>query len=121
MAGQLDLIENIIEEKLLHLHTAFLGKIIKVNDYDTGYITYNIQPLTLTKQYGREPKFQAVLYDIRAIDGIGKIKTGTTVLCTVCERDISDAIKGLSSLPAYGRHEMKDSVIIGTIGRVYDD
>lgn len=112
----IDLIDNIVEEKLLHLHTAFLGTITKIHyDNADNIVSYDVQPLTLTKQYGREPIKQSKLYEVKAIDGITINRLNVIVLCICCERDITEALKGVSALPAYGHHEMHDCIIIGTI------
>lgn len=143
--------QGMIEEKLLHLHTAFLGRIVSV-DFDNQ--TASVQPLTLSKQIGGEAFNQSVLTDIPVTNQarfkyylceelredkdvpkpqceeeicepcgkrerreirVEKIKKGDIAVCIVCERDISQAVKGVSSVPAFGRHEMKDSVVIGVL------
>jgi hypothetical protein len=110
-------LDDFMEEKLLHTHTAFLGKVIKVNSQND----IDVQPLTLTQQAGQPPKTQALITGLSCIDNVWSyVKVGCTALCVVCERDITDARKGVSSLPARGRHNMKDSVIVGTIGSAVD-
>lgn len=114
MATDLNALDDFVEEKLLHLHTAFLGKVISAN---TNSGTFDVQPLTLTKQYGKDAKKQAIISGILCLDDVyDKVSSGSTVLCIVCERDITEAKNGNSALPASGHHLMKDSVIIGTIG-----
>lgn len=56
-----NMFNDIIEQKMLHVHTAFLGKIISFNS--TKHIA-TVQPLTLQKQYGKSAKKQSVLTDI---------------------------------------------------------
>lgn len=112
MARDINALDDFVEEKLLHLHTAYLGRVVSTNSDGT----IDVQPLTLTKQYGREAKKQAILSGLYCLDDVyDKITEGSTVLCIVCERDITEAKKGNSALPARGHHLMKDSVIIGTI------
>lgn len=106
-------LDEYIEEKLLHLHTAFLGIVKRVNNSND----IDVQPLTMTKQLGKEAKEQALLSGIPCIDSVWDyISVGTLVVCIVCERDITEARRGNSSVPSRGRHQMKDSIIIGTIG-----
>ncbi|MCM1329360.1 MAG: hypothetical protein NC253_07945 [Ruminococcus sp.] len=54
-----------MEQKLLHLHTAFIGKITKLSK-DCG--TACVQPLDLLKPLGKQPKRQAVLSDIPVLE-----------------------------------------------------
>jgi len=106
-------IDDFIEEKLLHLHTAYLAKVIRIN----SPTDITVEPLTLTQQIGKKPKKQAVLTGLSCISQAWKyIGINAVVLCVVCERDITEAKNGKNSVPSLGRHEMKDSIIIGTIG-----
>ena len=87
MATDLNALDDFVEEKLLHLHTAFLGKVISAN---TNSGTFDVQPLTLTKQYGKDAKKQAIISGILCLDDVyDKVSSGSTVLCIVCERDIT--------------------------------
>lgn len=105
-------LDNYFEEKLLHLHTAFLAKVIKAESPNC----IDVQPLTLTKQIGGEPKKQALLTKLSCLSNVwSSIAVDSVVLCVVCERDITQARKGLNAVPSLGRHEMKNSIIIGTI------
>lgn len=51
--------ENIIEQKLLSLHTCYLAKILS-----TDGTTAKIQPLGKTKEYGKEPLIQSPLTNV---------------------------------------------------------
>ena len=111
-------IDDFIEEKLLHLHTAYIGRVTNIN----GDGSYSVQPLTLTRSFGNQAKKQAVINNVHTIDGVAVKGIGVVVLCICCERDISQAVNNVISLPALGHHEMKDSVIVGTInGWNYDN
>lgn len=57
--GKLDFFENMIESKLLGLHTCFLAKVISTNGS-----TAKIQPLGKTKEYGKESQTQSVLSNV---------------------------------------------------------
>lgn len=106
-------IDDYIEEKLYHLHTAFLGVVKKIN----SPTDIDVQPLTMTKQIGKEAKPQAILTGLPCTDQCWDyLSVGTTVLCQACERDITEAKGGKSAVPARGRHKMQYSVIVGTIG-----
>lgn len=107
-------LDDYIEEKLLHLHTAFLGRVTKA----ISPTDIDVQPLTLTKQQGKNAKQQAILTGLSCLKTAWTdITEGAIVLCVVCERDITEAKKGNSAVPKRGRHQMKDSVIIGTISQ----
>lgn len=49
--------EDMIDEKLLNLHTAFIGKVISVQ----GETMCSVQPLDKIKAYGQKEKAQAVI------------------------------------------------------------
>ena len=116
--------ENMLENKLLNLHTAYLAKIISVNGN-----TAKIQPLGKVKAYGETAKVQSPLSNVPILssarykaeiegEAIAKIKpiaAGDIVLCVCCERDITEAKKGNNSTPALGHHSMSDSIIIGVL------
>ena len=57
--GNSTIFERMIEEKLLNIHTAFIGKIISVSGN-----TAKVQPLNKVKQYGREAEQQSVLQNV---------------------------------------------------------
>ena len=125
--GNLKVFENMIENKLLSLHTAYLAKVISV-----GETTAKIQPLGLTKAYGEAPQKQSPLSKVTilrnarykisetVIEGkkvaeIEPIAAGDIVLCVCCERDITEAKKGNNLLPALGHHSKSDSIIVGVL------
>ena len=111
-----------IETKLLNLHTAYLGKVIAVNE-----TTAKIQPLGYSKAVGGSAIKQSVLSNVpilnsarykveiegEAITKVVPLAAGDIVLCVCCERNITEARKGNNSTPALGRHSMSDSVIVG--------
>ena len=116
--------ENLIENKLKLLHTAYLAKVTSTNGE-----TAKIQPLGKTKAYGENARSQSPLSNVPIIrsarykfvvndEQIAEIKpiaSGDIVLCVCCERDISEAKKGNNSVPAIGHHSMSDSVIVGIL------
>ena len=55
-----------VEEKLLNLHTAFIGKIVAKN----GDYKAKVQPLSLIKQYGKSPMKQAILTDVPILKNV---------------------------------------------------
>lgn len=113
MKSAMDYIDDRIEEKLLHLHTSYLGTAVGINPDGT----FDVQPLTLTKAIGGKSKQQSVVKNVYCLDDVAiNVRTGDVVVCLVCERDISEAVLGNSTLPSVGHHQMKDSIIIGTIG-----
>lgn len=122
-------IESLIEQKLLGLHTAYFAKVISV--YGS---TAKIQPLNMVKAAGQNAKKQAVLtvpimptahkHGQRTIytedtsftvPTVESVSAGDIVLCLCGERDITETKKGKFVLPPLGHHRMSDSVIIGVI------
>ena len=139
--GNMSFFENMIENKLKGLHTAYLAKVLSVNGNRA-----KIQPLGMTKAYGESAQKQSVLSSVPILQSAYKVKektityiinidfdkkeveeetttilekepitTGDIVLCAVCERDITDAKSGNNSTPALGHHNMSDSVIVGCL------
>ena len=125
--GNLKVFENMIENKLLSLHTAYLAQIISVNGS-----TAKIQPLGLTIAYGESPKKQSTLTQVpilrnarykisetvimgETVAKIEPIAAGDIVLCVCCERNIAEAKKGNNALPPLGHHSKSDSIIVGVL------
>lgn len=102
--------DNVIETKLLNLHTAYLAKVISVSGK-----TAKIQPLGKVKEYGSAEQNQSVLTSVPYTKQISDIKKGDVVVCICCERDITEAKKGKNVLPPVGHHSMSDSIIIGVL------
>jgi hypothetical protein len=126
--GNLRVFENIVENKLMNLHTAYLAKIVSVKG-----ATAKIQPLGNVKAYGQKAKKQAPLSAVPIIQSarnkvtqktistgdnvavLTPIKAGDIVIVVCCERNITDARKGINSTPVVGHHSMSDSVIVGIL------
>ena len=129
--GNLRFFENMIETKLLNLHTAYLAKVLS-----TDGETARIQPLGMSKAYGETaikqsplsgvPVLQSARYKIAPKEDITEqaevesvvitpLAEGDIVLCVCCERDISQAKKGNNSTPVYGHHSMSSSVVVGIL------
>lgn len=121
-----------IEENLLHLHTAFLGRIVS-----TDGKTAKVQPLSLVKQYGQKPMKQAPVEDVPILQTVKKYREencpcstvehprkhivlvapeiGDIVCCLCCERDITETKTGKEALPAPGHHQIHDAIIVGVL------
>ncbi len=100
---------ELIEQKLLLTHTAFLGRVTAENG-----VRLCVQPLTLAKDVDGEAYAQPLVVDAPRLKGVAAT-VGDVVLCVVCERDISQAARGQMSLPANRRHSLSDSVVVGVI------
>lgn len=109
--NSISFIDNIIEQKLLTLHTCYLAKVLSVN----GNLA-KIQPLSLIKAVNSNPKQQTVISNVpickHTVEHVAK---GSTVIVACCERDISQTKKGIFALPSLRRHSLSDSVVIGVI------
>ena len=109
--------QNLVEQKLLTLHTCYLAKVTAVN----GGVA-NVQPLSLIKAVGGTAKRQAPVHNVPisktvlyCIEQSGDDLQGKVVVVACMERDISQTRKGLFALPSLRRHSLSDSVIIGVI------
>lgn len=110
--GAYKVLDNLIENKLLSLHTAYLAKVISVNG---NARTAKIQPLGLTKDVGQAATKQSVLTAVPYTQQVTNIAKGNIAVCVCCERDITEARKGRNVTPPTGRHSMSDSIIIGIL------
>lgn len=134
-----------LEQALLQLHTAFLGRVVSFNE-SAG--TASVQPLTLTQPVGGNAVKQPLLKDIPVLANaryklkymnppyckaqcsegsvtgnltsekhitMEPLAAGNIVLCVTCERDITAARRGRSEVPAFGHHQQKDSIVVGVL------
>ena len=127
MSSASKVIDSLIEQKLLGLHTAYFAKVISVYG-DTA----KIQPLNMVKAAGQTAKKQAVLTvpilpsahkhgwrtiytedSSFSVPTVESVSSGDIVLCLCGERDITETKKGKFALPPVGHHRMSDSVIVG--------
>ena len=137
--GSLKFFENMINARLLSLHTAYLAKVLSCNGN-----TAKIQPLGKVQAYGGEAQEQSPLSDVPiactkivsknievvtsvsfdsneaettmlSIPQVEPLAKGDIVICVCCERDISEAKKGKNTVPVEGHHSMSDSVIVGVL------
>lgn len=109
--GYAKIFEDMIDAKLLDLHCAYLAKVASV----TG-TKATVQPLGKIRQAGGTEKNRAVVSNIPIIKSAREdVKKGAIVLCVCCDRDISQAKKGLNTAPAAGHHSLSDSVVVGVL------
>lgn len=129
MSSASKVLDSLIEQKLLGLHTAYFAKVISVS----GSMA-KIQPLNMVKAAGQKAKKQAVLtvpilpsahkhgwqtiyteYNSYSVPTLRSVESGDVVLCLCGERDISETRKGNFATPPLGHHRMSDSVIVGVV------
>ena len=108
--SNLKFFENLIERKLKALHTAYLARVLSVNGN-----TAKIQPLGMVKTYGGEIQEQSPLSNVPFTKQVTEIAEGDIAVCICCERDITEAKKGINSVPPVGHHSMSASIIIGVL------
>lgn len=76
--GYNTVIENMIDEKMLGIHTAYIGKVLA---YSNGKAT--IQPLTMIKQYGKSAKKQSPIPNVPVVHSARyKLKVNSTEVVT---------------------------------------
>ncbi len=134
MSTSSNVLNDLIEQKLLNLHTAFFAKVLSVNGGDNDARTAKIQPLNMIKATGKTAKKQAVM-TVPVLKNVQKfaertltvngtkftiteangIEEGDIVFCLCGEREITDTKKGKFSVPTAGHHRMSDAVVIGVI------
>ena len=135
--GLQDIINNIVDQKILDLHCAFIAKCLS-----TDGKTAKIQPLDMIKQYGKAAQKQAVIEDVPIIQSarykvkserltfltsldptsetrnfaiLTPLEAGDIVVCVCADRDISSSKNGTVALPAIGSHSLSDSIIVGIL------
>lgn len=124
-----DWIEKIIDDKILNLHTAFLGIVIEVN-----FSSAMVQPLNSCKMLGefqtQKPikaiippnikyKTDQITYqtsnshtETKTILVPDKLCINDLVYVGVCERDITYTKKGDEGQPTSRHHDINDAVIL---------
>lgn len=141
--ANLNVLEDMIEDKLLNLHTAYIAKVIS---FDGTKAT--VQPLGMTKQYGKKAERQSIVSNAPVIQSarfkIGSemrtcgvsttggvncslqtqqrehfikipLAAGDLVFCVCAERDITEAKNGNIATPQIGHHSLSDSVVVGIL------
>ena len=124
-------IQGMINNALMQTHTGFFAKVISVSGWNA-----NIQPLNMVKARGGKAQKQPVITKVPILKPTyfvnkvwcnhssehgscnvqwtyEKIKKGDIVYCVCAERDITETRKGKFALPAKGRHQLSDAVIVG--------
>ena len=132
-----------LEQRLLNMHTAFLGTITSLNG-DCSVAT--IQPLDMIKQYGKNPIKQAIVENVPVAEhcrhrikyvghcveethgeggqpanctmnhiGMEPIRVGDVAICLCCERDISKSRHGRMDVPSGRRHSLANCVVVGVL------
>jgi hypothetical protein len=121
--------DGIVEEKLLNLHTAFIGKVVSVQSESVC----SVQPIDKIKAYGQTAKQQAVITKVPILNhvrhyslqtkeehsghlSVSPLRAGDIVLCVCAERDITSSARGISTTPPSGHHQIKDAVVVGLFG-----
>lgn len=140
--GMSGTMNDMMEEKLLNLHTAFIAKVISVENESLC----SVQPLDKIKAYGKPAQQQAIITKVPVLhhvrhfslvkqtlsgnvspathpseNNVGHLKVspvraGDLVLCVCAERDITSSVKGISTTPPVGHHAIKDAVVVGLFG-----
>lgn len=135
--GYASVFNDMIEEKLMGMNTAFVARIVSV-----GESTATVQPLNKVKQYGKSAQKQSVIpnvpilynarykmkkYDLKYKDWNDSnqtlktferidLKAGDVVFCVCADRDITETKNGSMATPSVGRHHnMSDCVIVGVL------
>lgn len=135
--GNFKVFDDLVEDKLLNLHTAYIAKVISFNGSEA-----TIQPLGMTKQYGKSAEKQSVVSNAPVVQsarnkigtkeisyvynssGATKTETivtliplsaGDLVFCVCAERDITEAKNGNIATPQIGHHSLSDTVVVGIL------
>lgn len=114
-------IQNMIEQALLQVHTGFFGKVVKVKGR-----TATVQPLNMVKSVGGQPIAQAVVENCPVLDSAVKfladnptrvrhVQSGDVVYCICADRDISETRLGVMAAPVVGHHMISSAVVVGIL------
>lgn len=115
--GKLSIIEQIINSKIMNMHTAYLAKVISFNQDKA-----DIQPLVATVSYDGTSEPYPIIPNVPVIVSARKngqnedLSEGAVVLTICCERSITEALKGKINTSANGgQYSLSDSVIVGVL------
>lgn len=115
--GKLSIIEQIINSKIMNMHTAYLSKVISFNQDKA-----DIQPLVATVSYDGSSEPYPIIPNVPVIVSARKngqnkeLSEGNIVLVVCCERSITEALKGKINTSANGgQYSLSDSVIVGVL------
>ena len=109
--GYLSVIQTIVENKVMDMHTAFLGKVLTYQDE-----TATIQPLLSTKEKNEEAQPAAILLRVPVCRHARPLETGHLVCCICGERDITEARRGdIPTSSPTGHHSMSDAIVVGVL------
>ena len=115
--GKLSILEQIINSRIMNIHTAYLAKVISFNQDKA-----DIQPLVASVSYDGASEPYPIIPNVPVIVSARKngqneeLGEGAVVLAICCERDISSALKGqISNSSAGGMYSLSDSVIVGVL------
>lgn len=84
-----NVINSMIESKLLNLHTAFIGKITSMN----GDSMCSVQPLNRIKAYGKEAQQQAIIPNVPILNHVRHYKLKKQKLVIVDSRGLPCTIQ----------------------------
>ena len=127
-------IDNAIKQAILDVHTTYLAKVISIS----GNVA-RLQPLTIYKALGGEAKEpspttaiippnlkigeKTITYmvsdtqtETTTVLVPENLSVGDIVQVGVCERDISNAIKGIISEATNRHHDINDGIILRFVG-----
>lgn len=129
--NEFNFFQNLIEQRVLSIHTAFLAKVISVdNDGATVQPLMSLKSSTTGEQtavgYVRVTvpenvkfKREDITYRISDTSSVTKtvivpddIAVGDIVYIGICERDITNAKTGGAELATMRAHDMNDGVIL---------
>ena len=128
---------EMIDQALLQVHTAFCAKVIAVNG---SLVT--VQPLNMIKSPGGQAQKQAVIPNCPVLQGARKfvkgvqttssggdpshthtddvwnvvgLSPGDTVFCVCADRDIAETRTGAFATPVTGHHSLSGAVVVGIL------
>lgn len=133
--------DDIVEEKLMNLNTAFIAKVISMQ----GPNLCSVQPLDKIKAYGKDAKTQSVITRVPILNHVRRyelvkqslsnttpsshptaeneghlrvkpLQAGDLVFCVCAQRDIASSVKGVSTVPPAGHHQIGNAVVVGWLG-----
>lgn len=121
-------LNDLIDQKLMSVHTAFIGKVVSVS----GTLA-TVQPLNMVKTVGGEAQKQAVITNCPVLSSAVKLTSficaetgmkctsfrsvvsGDVVFCMCADRDISATRTGSFATPLAGHHMLTSAVVVGIL------
>ena len=116
--GNISIFNDMIEDKLLNIRTAYIGKVLSFNG-TTATIVSDV-PVVQSARFKfsteeRTCRIGEVGTEQRTHVVLTPLAKGDLVFCVCADRDITEARRGNIATPPVGHHSITDSIVVGIL------